>query len=87
MKLQNSTVIETDSRRFVEMTFADQPELDQTTEFLTFRIAVEQEGYPRIPKAQLEALLRARNAIGDEIHRLEQIRGRVHPNEDWRPSS
>ena len=83
MKLQKSTVIETE-HRLVEMTFADQPDLDQATEFLTFRIAVEREGYPRLPAAQLEALQRARDVIVAETQRIEQIRGQVHPSEDWR---
>ena len=84
MKLQESAVIETSSHRLVEMTFADQPDLAQATEFLTFRIAVEREGYPQLPAAKLEALQRVRDTIAHEIQRIEQIRGQVHPSEDWR---
>ncbi len=37
MRFQKSAVIETQSHRMIEMTFAEQPNLDDAYEFLTFR--------------------------------------------------
>ena len=84
IELHKSSVTETANSRSVEMLFTDGSDPEQSDELLHFRFHIGKEGYPRIAAAQLEALARARNVIGDETHRLEQIRGRVHPGEDWR---
>ncbi len=83
MKLQHSSVIEMGGARLVEMLYADQPEPGEHEAQMRFVVPVSAEKYPRIAAAQLEALQHVRNAINDEIHRLEQIRGRVFPNERW----
>ncbi len=75
MKLQKSAVIDTPIRRLIEMTFADQSNLDQASELLTFRIPVAPEGSPPLRQVQLEALHLVRKTIDGEIHRLEQIGG------------
>lgn len=84
MTLQKSSVIEPKGRRFVEMVFSDQTDLDDKEQHLILRIEIDAAGYPRLPAAQLEALQHVRNTITNEIQRLEQIRGQAHPNEDWR---
>ena len=84
MTLQKSSVIEIKGQRFVEMVIADQPSLDDAQQHLILRIEIDVEGYPRLPAAHLEALQHARNVINDETQRLEHIRGRVFPGEDWR---
>ncbi len=73
MNLQKSAVIDTPVRRLIEMTFADQSNLDQAAELLTFRVPVGLEGSPRLQEAQLEGLRLIRKTIDGEIHRLEQI--------------
>ncbi len=78
MRLQKSAVIETQSRRMIEMTFADQPNLDDSNEFLTFRTPVAQSGYPRLPEIQLEALGRLRGVIDEEIRRLDYTLSQDH---------
>ncbi len=76
MQLRKSAIIDTVTRRLVEMTFADQLELEDASEFVSFRIPVAQTGHPRIPEIQLEALGRARSVIAEEILRLENLRER-----------
>ncbi len=78
MRLQKSAVIETSSRRVIEMTFADEPNLDNALEFLTFRAPVAQSGHLRLLELQLEALQHMRDIIRDEIHRLDQTLGQDH---------
>jgi hypothetical protein len=73
MQLLKSAVIDTPVRRLIEMTFADQPNLDQASELLTFRVPVAPEGSPQLRQVQLEALHLVRKTIDGEIHRLEQI--------------
>ncbi len=75
MQLQKSAVIDTPIRRLIEMTFADQSNLDQASELLTFRFPVAPEGSPRLLKVQLEGLRLVRKTIDGEIHRLEEISG------------
>ena len=74
MQIQKSAIIDTLTRRLVEMTFADQSKLEDASEFVSFRIPVAQTGHPRIPEVQLEALDRARSIIDVEIARLEALR-------------
>ncbi len=76
MQLFKSAVIDVAGARTVEMVFTDGSEPDPAKEALSFRIAVNAEGSPRIPEAYLEALRSVRNVIDDEIHRLERISGR-----------
>ncbi len=78
MRLQKSAVIETQSRRVIEMVFADQPNLDDALEFLTFRVPVTQSGRPRLPELQLEALQHVREVIRDEIRRLDHTLSQDH---------
>ena len=78
MRLQKSAVIETQSRRVIEMTFADEPNLDDVLEFLTFRVPVTLSEHARLLELQLEALQRVRDIIRDEIHHLDHILGQDH---------
>jgi hypothetical protein len=78
MRLQKSAVIETQSYRMIEMTFADQPNLDDAYEFLTFRTPVGKSGHPRLPEIQLEALGRLRSVIDEEIRRLDYTLSQDH---------
>ena len=75
MKLQNTAVIETPAGLTVEMLFADKPDPEDNEALIQFVVPVSEVKYPRIPEAQLEALRVVRTVIGDEIHRLERIRG------------
>ena len=84
MKLIQASVIETDGKRMVEMTFAENPNPEEDEAQIHFVVPVSADQYPRIPEAQLEALQHVRRVIGDEHERIEGIRGRVHPGEDWR---
>ena len=83
IKLVETSITESGGMRFVEMVYADQPDLDQAEQHVLLHIAITAEGHPRLPAAQLEALRIARNVIGGEIQRLEEIRGLMHRNEDW----
>lgn len=76
MRLQKSAVIDTGTRRMVEMMFADDPEPSQNMEMLSFRASVAPGGSPPLSEAHLEALRRVRNIMGEEIQRLERMRGR-----------
>ena len=76
MQLFKSAVIDVPDARTVEMVFTDGSEPDPAKEALSFRVAANAEGSPRIPEAYLEALHSARNVIDDEIHRLELVGGR-----------
>ncbi len=76
MQLFKSAVIDVADARTVEMVFTDGHEPDPAQETLSFRVAVNAEGSPRIPEAYLEALRAVRNVIDDEIHGLEHIPGR-----------
>ena len=78
MSLQKSAVIETQSRRVIEMTFADKPNLDDALEFLTFRAPVTLSERPRLLELQLEALQHVREIIRNEIRRLDHILGQDH---------
>ena len=77
MQLQKSAVIDTPTRRLIEMTFADESNLEQASELLTFRMPVAPEGSrsPRLQEVQLEALRLIQKIIGEEIHHREQISG------------
>ena len=83
LSLQRCSVIETPNGRFVEMLLAATPEPGESEAQIHFLVPVSEEGYPRLPAAQLEALVYVRNAIGDENRRLQDIRGQVYPSEDW----
>ena len=78
MRLQKSAVIETQSHRMIEMTFADQSNLDDSNEFLTFRTPVGQLNHLRLPEIQLEALGRLRSVIDEEIRRLDYTLSQDH---------
>ena len=84
MKIQRASVIETPNMRVVEMLFANQPAPEEDEAQIRFVLPVSAKRYPRIAAAQLEALQSVRNVIGIEIARLEGIRGRAFPSEDWR---
>ena len=83
LKLQYSKVIETGGRRTVEMLFAKTPapELDEVQ--IRIVVPVSEQGYPRTAAAQLEALRGVRNAIDNEIQRLQHIHGQAYQREDW----
>jgi hypothetical protein len=78
MQLQKSAIIDTQTRRLVEMTFADQSNLDQAVEILTFRIPVTLSERPRLLELQLEALQHVREVIRDEIRRLDHTLSQDH---------
>ena len=84
MKIQETSLIEIGDTWIIEITLAEIPDVENATEFVKLRLGVSRERYPRLPAAQTEALAHARNVINDEIQRLEQIRGRELPGEDWR---
>ena len=83
MKIQRASAIETPNMRVVEMLFANQPAPEEDEAQIRFVLPVSAKKFPRIAEAQLEALNHVRNVIGTEIARLEGIRGRVFPSEDW----
>jgi len=83
LELKHFSISDEGEKRFAEATFASDSS-DEPEELLTFRVQVDAEGYPRLPEAQLEALQRARNAIGAQERQIEDIRSRVYPGEDWR---
>ena len=76
-QLQHAAVIETAAGRMVELIYADNPAPEHNDPQIRCLIAVAAERYPPLPAVHLEALRSVRTVIGDEILRLEQIRGRA----------
>jgi len=74
LKLQSAALIERGGKLTVEMVYGETPELDPNAIGLTLRLPVEQE-FPVLPEAELEALRRVQSLAGDEIRRIEKIRG------------
>ena len=74
MKLIRSAVIDEEGRRFVEMDFYDESDLHLSANdrqpFVSFRVDIDQAGFPRLPEAAEEALRHVRGVIDVEIQRL-----------------
>lgn len=78
MQLKHCSVHEAAGGFQVEMLFADSDDPEEATATVAIDVPAKPDTeFPRLAELYLEALRTARNAIGDEIHRLEQSRGRV----------
>ncbi len=80
MKVIRSAIIDEEGRRFVEMDFDDDSDLhlsaNDRQQFVSFRVDIDQAGFPRLPEAEEEALRSVRGVIDGEIQRLSTLRER-----------
>ena len=79
MKVARTAIIDEEGRRFVEMMFEDDNyDLERAAadreQYVSFRVDIDQTGYPRLPEAEEESLRHVRDVIDAEIRRLTAIR-------------
>ena len=71
MKLIRSAVVERNGKRYFEGEISLDDPIHEGSEFVSFRVAVEPRGFPRLPECQVAGLDRAQRAIAAEMHRIE----------------
>ena len=72
IKIQKTIVTETQTGFVMEMIVADAPDEEAAIDHLQFRVTIDTDDqYPRLAKLQKVALTHARDAISQEIRRLE----------------
>ncbi len=74
MQIVRTAVIQEDGKRFVECEIAsgnELPILVPPSEYIRFRLAVDQEGDSRLTDCLVQALQGAQNLIGEQILPLQ----------------
>lgn len=77
MKLQSTIITETGDDLRLDVVYADDPDSAVARASLVIRLPIEDQDYPILPEARLEALRRVRRLVDAEIHEIERARGRT----------
>ncbi len=78
MKIQRTTITEIGAEQSqVEIVLADQADIADASEYVTMKVTVPHPAEPFLAEVQLEALRRAREAIGDQTQAFSERVGRA----------
>ena len=78
MQIQRTTITEIGAERSqVEMVLADQADIADATEYVTLKVMVSHQAEPLLAEVQLEALRRARGALGEQTQAFSDRVGRA----------
>ncbi len=78
MKIQRTTITEIGAEQSqVEIVLADQADIADASEYVTMKVTVPHPAEPLLVEVQLEALRRARGAIGDQTQAFSERAGRA----------
>ncbi len=78
MKIQRTTITEIGAEQSqVEIVLADQADIADASEYVTMKVTVPHPEEPLLVEVKLEAIRRARGAIGDQTQAFSERSGRA----------